>query len=275
VLADKARSEKVAKSLIFLPLAISLVGASVIWRFVYVPRDISIPQTGVLNALWVGLGRLSTGSGIPTIVVGVVVAAVLIGLLVLLARALVRRDYGATVMPAAALVLLGWFFVRYVGSGVGGYAVLENGTTVPRKIDFVQESPFNNVFLMVILIWMQTGFAMVILSAAIKAVPEELIEAARVDGATPSQIFWRVTLPQISTTIGVVVTTLIVLVMKVFDIVKVVTNGNFGTQVLANDMYNQAFQFGNIGRGAALAMILFFSVVPVMFFNIRRMQRDS
>jgi alpha-glucoside transport system permease protein len=172
-------------------------------------------------------------------------------------------------------VLLGWFLVRYVGSGVGGYAVLENGTTVPRKIDFVQESPFNNVFLMVILIWMQTGFAMVILSAAIKAVPEELIEAARVDGATPSQIFWRVTLPQISTTIGVVVTTLIVLVMKVFDIVKVVTNGNFGTQVLANDMYNQAFQFGNIGRGAALAMILFFSVVPVMFFNIRRMQRDS
>jgi alpha-glucoside transport system permease protein len=275
VLADKARSEKVAKSLIFLPLAISLVGASVIWRFVYVPRDISIPQTGVLNALWVGLGRLSTGSGIPTLVVAVVLAAVLIGMLVLIARSLVRRDYARSVIPGVVLVLLGWFFVRYIGSGVGGYSVLENGTIVPRKIDFVQESPFNNVFLMVILIWMQTGFAMVILSAAIKAVPEELIEAARVDGASPSQIFWRVTLPQISTTIGVVVTTLIVLVMKVFDIVKVVTNGNFGTQVLANDMYNQAFQFGNIGRGAALAIILFLSVVPVMFFNIRRMQRNS
>ena len=94
---------------------------------------------------------------------------------------------------------------------------------------------------MVILIWIQTGFAMVILSAAIKAVPDEIIEAARVDGATTSQIFWRVTLPQIATTIGVVVTTLIVLVMKVFDIVKVVTNGNFDTQVLANDMFNQAF----------------------------------
>jgi alpha-glucoside transport system permease protein len=94
---------------------------------------------------------------------------------------------------------------------------------------------------MVILIWIQTGFAMVILSAAIKAVPEEFIEAARVDGATQSQIFWRIVLPQIGTTIGVVVTTLIVVVMKVYDIVKVVTNGQFGTQVLANDMFNQAF----------------------------------
>jgi alpha-glucoside transport system permease protein len=127
---------------------------------------------------------------------------------------------------------------------------------------------------MVILIWIQTGFAMVILSAAIKAVPTEYIEAARVDGATPSQIFWRVTLPQISTTIGVVVTTLVVLVMKVFDIVKVVTNGNFGTQVLANDMYANAFQFQNYGRGAALAVLILLSVLPVMILNIRRMQED-
>ena len=96
-----------------------------------------------------------------------------------------------------------------------------------------------------------------------------------VDGGTPSQIFWRITLPQIGTTIGVVVTTLIVLVMKVFDIVKVVTNGNFGTQVLANDMFAQAFQFGNTGRGAALAVILFVSVLPVMYYNIRRMQKGN
>ena len=128
---------------------------------------------------------------------------------------------------------------------------------------------------MVILIWIQTGFAMVILSAAIKAVPDELIEAARVDGATPTQIFWRITLPQISTTIGVVVTTLIVLVMKVFDIVKVVTNGQFGTQVLANEMTQQAFTNSDTGRGAALAVILFLSVLPVMYFNIRRMQRET
>ena len=131
------------------------------------------------------------------------------------------------------------------------------------------------MWLMVVLIWMQTGFAMVILSAAIKAVPTEYIEAAKMDGATTSQIFWRITVPQIAPTIGVVVTTLIVTVMKVYDIIKVMTNGQFGTQVLANDMYQQAFQFTNYGTGAALAVILFLSVLPVMVVNIRRMQREG
>jgi alpha-glucoside transport system permease protein len=88
-------------------------------------------------------------------------------------------------------------------------------------------------------------------------------------------VFWRVTLPQIGTTIGVVVTAIIVLVMKVFDIVKVMTNGNFGTEVLANNMYREAFSFGDTGLGAALAMLIFLSVVPIMFLNIRRMQRES
>jgi alpha-glucoside transport system permease protein len=128
---------------------------------------------------------------------------------------------------------------------------------------------------MVVLVWIQTGFAMVILSAAIKAVPAELIEAAKVDGATESQIFWRVVLPQIATTIGVVVTAIVVLVMKVFDIVKVMTNGNFGTEVLANNMFREAFQVGDRGLGAALAMLIFISVVPIMFLNIRRMQREG
>ena len=179
-------------------------------------------------------------------------------------------------MPGVGVILVGWFFVRYIGSRA---SAASSSTTParpsPTRSRFIQEPPFNNMWLMVILIWMQTGFAMVILSAAIKAVPDEIIEAARVDGATTSQIFWRITLPQIATTIGVVVTTLIVTVMKVFDIVKVMTNGNFGTQVLANDMYQQAFRFGNTGRGAALAVILFLSVLPVMIFNIRRMQREA
>ena len=278
VLADNAKNEKVAKSLIFMPLAISLVGASVIWRFMYVPRDTSTEQTGTLNALWVGLGRLSTGSGLPTIIVGVLVGCILLGLIVYMSRALARRQPTKTIVPGIGFVLLAWFFVRYtglIGDGVGGFDITASGQVVPRAISFVQESPFNNFWLMVILIWIQTGFAMVILSAAIKAVPGELLEAARVDGGTPSQIFWRITLPQIGTTIGVVVTTLIVLVMKVFDIVKVVTNGNFGTQVLANDMFAQAFQFGNTGRGAALAVILFVSVLPVMYYNIRRMQKGN
>jgi alpha-glucoside transport system permease protein len=113
------------------------------------------------------------------------------------------------------------------------------------------------------------------LSAAIKGVPNDLIEAAKVDGATESQTFWRVIIPQIATTIGVVVTTLIVLVMKVFDIVKVLTNGNFDTQVLANEMWQRAFTEFNFGLGAAVAIVLFVSVVPIMYINIRRMQKAA
>ncbi len=278
VLADQKGGERVAKSIIFMPMAISLVGASVIWRFMYTARDTSADQTGVLNALWVGLGNLSTGSGIPTIIVTACLALALIGLFIMLARALTQRQYGRAIVPGILIVLGGWFFIRYtglIGGGVGGFTVNEDGTTEAQTVFFVQETPYNNFWLMIILIWIQTGFAMVILSAAIKAVPTELIEAARIDGATESQVFWRVTLPQIGTTIGVVVTTLIVLVMKVYDIVKVVTNGQFDTQVLANDMFQEAFQFGDTGLGAALAMLIFISVVPVMYYNIRRMQREN
>jgi len=139
---------------------------------------------------------------------------------------------------------------------------------------FIQEGPFNNMWLMVVLIWVQTGFAMVILSAAIKGVPTELIEAAKVDGATDSQVFWKITLPQIGPTIGVVVTALFVTVMKVFDIVYAMTNGNFGTQVIANQMWITAFGQSNLGLGSALAVVLFVSVIPIMWINLRRMQRE-
>jgi alpha-glucoside transport system permease protein len=278
VLADQRGGERAAKSVIFMPMAISLVGASIIWRFVYTARDVSTEQTGVLNALWIGLGRLSTGSGLPTITVTVFLIAVLIGLFMVLARMLVRYGPARAVVPGIAIVLVGWFFIRYtgiVGGGVGGFQTLPNGETVGQTVFFVQETPYNNFWLMVIMIWIQTGFSMVILSAAIKAVPTELIEAAKIDGATTSQVFWRVTLPQIATTIGVVVTTLIVGVMKVYDIVKVTTNGQFGSQVLANQMFQEAFTFTNTGRGAALAILIFLAVLPIMIFNIRRMQRES
>jgi ABC-type sugar transport system permease subunit len=277
VLADNSKGEKVAKSLIFMPMAISLVGASIIWRFMYRAQDISNEQTGVMNAVWVGLGRLSTGSGIPTLLATLVIALALIGVLVLFSKALVKREWGRAVVPGIAVLGVGWFFIRFagiIGGGVGGFA-FDDGTVVAQPILFVQEPPYNNFWLMVILIWIQTGFSMVILSAAIKAVPTELIEAAKIDGATNSQVFWRVTLPQIATTIGVVVTTLIVLVMKVFDIVKVTTNGDFDTQVLANNMFDEAFQRTNYGLGAALAMLIFLSVLPVMYSNIRRMQKES
>ncbi len=201
VLADRVKGESVAKSLIFLPMAISFVGASVIWRFVYAFRPAGEEQFGVLNAVWVGLG----------------------------------------------------------GDPIG----------------VLQRLPWNTFFLIVVLIWAQTGFAMVVLSAAIKGVPDELIEAARVDGASESQVFWRVILPQIRSTILVVVTTIIILVMKVFDIVKVMTNGEFGTNVIANEMFDQAFRFSNFGRGAALATVLFVAVLPIMFFNIRRVREEA
>jgi len=201
VLADRVKGEAVAKALIFLPMAISFVGASIIWRFVYAFRPQTSDQIGVLNAVWRGLG-------------------------------------GAVLDP-------------------------------------LQQRPWNTFFLIIVLIWGQTGFAMVVLSSAIKAVPDEYIEAARVDGATESQIFWRIVLPQIRSTILVVVTTLIILVMKVFDIVKVMTNGEFGTNVIANEMFDQAFRFGNVGRGAALASVLFLAVLPLMYVNTRRVREEA
>ncbi len=278
VLADGRAGEKIGKSIIFMPMAISLVGASVIWRFVYTARDTSTDQTGVLNALWVGLGRLSTGSGLPTLIVGAVVFIVLLLLLSFVAKNLTKQEPGRAVVPGIAALLVGWFFVRYsgiIGGGVGGFKIGDDGEISGQTVFFVQETPYNNFWLMIIFIWIQTGFSMVILSAAIKAVPTELIEAAKIDGATTSQVFWRVTLPQIATTIGVVVTTLIVGVMKVFDIVKVTTNGQFGSQVLANNMFQEAFSFGDTGKGAALAILIFVSVLPIMITNIRRMQREN
>ena len=196
-----SKGESIAKALIFLPMAISFVGASIIWRFVYAFRPQDSDQIGVLNAVWRGLG-------------------------------------GAVLDP-------------------------------------LQARPWNTFFLIMVLIWGQTGFAMVVLSSAIKAVPDEYVEAARVDGATESQIFWRIILPQIRSTILVVVTTLIILVMKVFDIVKVMTNGEFGTNVIANEMFDQAFRFGNVGLGAALASVLFLAVLPLMYVNVRRVREEA
>jgi len=283
VLADNKGGERVAKSIIFMPMAISLVGASIIWRFVYAARPVSNDQTGVLNGFWVGLGRLSTGSGMPTIIGAVVAGLVFITCLAVVARKLTRKEYAGAVMPGILSFFTGWFFARYIklwGTGVGGMRVEDGEVVDAQTVLFLENAglgigPYNNVMLMVILIWIQVGFAMVILSAAIKAVPTELIEAAKIDGASDSQVFWRITLPQIATTIGVVVTTIIVLVMKVYDIVKVINNGNFGTQVLANDMFNEAFTFNNTGLGAALAILIFVAVLPIMIFNIRRMQKEE
>jgi ABC-type sugar transport system permease subunit len=201
VLADRARGESVAKSLIFMPMAISFVGASVIWRFVYAFTPAGRDQIGLLNAVWVGFG------GDPQ----------------------------------------AW----------------------------IQQQPWNTLFLIAIMIWIQTGFAMVVLSAAIKAVPDELREAARVDGASEGQTFWRVVVPQIRPTIGVVVITLVITTLKVYDIVKVMTNGEFGTNVIANQMFDEAFINRDIGRGSTLAVLIFIGVLPLMIYNVRRLRQET
>ncbi len=203
VLVDKIKQEAMAKSFIFLPMAISFVGASVIWRFIYAYAPPARPQIGLLNAIVVTLGYDSVG----------------------------------------------WLIER----------------------------PMNNFALIAIMIWLQTGFAMVILSAALKGVPQEMIEAAHIDGASEIQTFFRIIIPQIRGTIITVATTIFIAVLKVFDVVFVMTSGQFDTEVIANRMYAEMFRFRNFGHGSALAVILLLAVIPVMIINVHnlRQQRSS
>jgi ABC-type sugar transport system permease subunit len=200
VLADRSRSENVAKTLIFMPMAISLVGAAIIWKFVYDTPGAGQAE-GLLNVLWPG-GPID--------------------------------------------------FLR--------------GTTDTGTI-----APWNNFFIMVIMIWIQAGFAMVVISAAIKGVPTELLEAARVDGANEVQVFWRVTLPQVVPTLAVVITTLTITVLKIFDLVKATTGGAADTDVLANRMYEN-LRNGAFSGSSTFAVMILILVLPVMYLNIRRVR---
>ena len=197
---DKARGEKIYKALVFMPMAISFVGAGIIWRFVYDYRGEGREQIGLLNQIVV------------------------------------------------------WF---------GG-----------APVQWLQSSPINTFLLIVVMIWIQTGFAMVILSAAIKAVPVEQLEAAQLDGTNGWQRFRNVVLPGIRGSLVVVVTTISIATLKVFDIVRTMTGGNFNTSVVANEMYTQAFRAGEQGRGAALALILFLLVMPIVIYNVRTMRKQ-
>jgi len=197
ILTDKVRYEAAAKAMIFLPMAISFVAATVIWRFMFEFRPAGMPQIGLLNAL------LSTFPGFQ---------------------------------PVAWLV----------------------------------NTKVNNFALIGVGIWIWTGFCMVILSAGLKGIPLEILEAARIDGASEWQIFWRIILPIMRTTIIVVATTMVIIVLKVFDIVYVMTNGNLGTEVIANRMYKEMFNYHHFGRASAIAVILLLAVIPVIVFNVRR-----
>ena len=194
ILVDGTRSEAFAKALVFLPMAISMVGASIIWKFVYDYRPPTSGQVGLANQLLVWMGLDS--------------------------------------------------------------------------YQFLLERPWNNVFLIVVMIWIQAGFAMTILSAAIKAIPDDIVEAARLDGVKSLGMFRFVTLPSIRPALIVVLTTIAIASLKAFDIVRTMTGGQFGTSVVANEFYVQAFSANDRGLGAALAVLLFILVVPIVVYNV-------
>lgn len=203
VLVDRVRYESFAKSVIFLPLAISATAASVIWLFMFAYQPPGTPQTGTLNALVTSVG----------------------------------------IAPQPWLTLSGF--------------------------------SFNTILLVVVTTWIWTGFCMVIISAALKGINVELLEAARVDGATEWQVFKGIIFPLLLPTLAVVSTTIIITALKAFDIVYVMTNGNFDTQVISNAMYQEMFNFGNFSRGSAIAIVLMVAIVPVMAVNIRRFQAQE
>ena len=200
-LTDRIWWGQAARMLIFLPMAISFLAASVIWKFVYDFRGPDSEQIGLLNAIWVGLGG----------------------------------------EPQAWIALPFW----------------------------------NNIFLMIILVWIQTGFAMVILGAAMRGVPEETLEAAHMEGANEMQIFFKIIIPQVLGTVLVVWTTITITVLKVFDIVYAMTNGQWDTEVIANMMFDTMFRAGDAGRGSAIAVVLMVAVLPIMWWNIRNVRKEE
>lgn len=201
ILIDGKRFEKIAKSLLFMPMAISFVGAGIIWKFVYEYRGAAQTQRGLLNAIIVGLGG--------------------------------------------------------------------------EPVRFLQDSPWNTIFLIVVMIWVQAGFAMVLLSASIKAIPHDIVEAAQLDGVNPWQMFRNITIPSIRPTLVVVLTTITIATLKIFDITQTMTGAKFGTQVLANMMYDQSFTYGNNGYGSAMAVAIFVLVIPIVVYNVRQMLKNK
>jgi len=201
IFIDRSRGEKFFKALVFMPMAISFVGAGIIWRFLYDYRPAEREQIGLLNQIVIWLGG--------------------------------------------------------------------------EPVKWLQTEPVNTFLLIIVMIWIQTGFAMVVLSASIKGIPTEQVEAAQLDGTNAWQRFRNVTLPGIRSSIVVVVTTISIATLKVFDIVRTMTAGNFDTSVIANEMYTQAFRANEPGRGAALALVLFVLVLPIVIYNVRVLRKQK
>jgi alpha-glucoside transport system permease protein len=273
-LTDRIRWGNIAKSLIFMPMAISFVGASVIWKLIYDTREEGQAQIGLLNAIWL---QFEGGAG------SIVLLKLVPALLLLAFAAAVAWVVWGQLQDLARGGL--WLrFLRLVGVAVGlGLVIVALlwawGAVTAQlpygKPQFWLQIPFwNNFFLMAVLIWLQTGFAMVILSAALRGVPEDTIEAAIIDGANPFQIFFKVKVPQIMGTIVVVWTTITITVLKVFDIVRAMTGGQQETQVLANYMYDKLFIAVDWGVGSASAMIILLLVTPILVWNVWNARKE-
>lgn len=280
-LTDRIKWGSIAKSLIFMPMAISFVGAAVIWKLVYDTRPADQDQIGVLNAVWLGFdgGAMSIVvlKLVPAIILAVFAAFLAYGVYQIV-RSLLRGGQSHSATPwwglvlralfAVASVVVVWLSLRSIvslASATLPYGEPQTWLTIPF---------WNSFFLMAVLVWIQTGFAMVILSAALRGIPEETIEAAVIDGANPFQIFFRIKVPQIMSTIVVVWTTITIVVLKVFDIVFAMTNGQWQTQVLANYMYDKLFRANDWGVGSASAMIIMLLVTPILVWNVYNARKE-
>lgn len=278
-LTDRISWGSFAKSLIFMPMAISFVGASVIFKLIYDTRPVAQNQIGVLNALWLkfdgGFGSTLMFTIIPVILFVTFAALVAyVGWLLLnpvvkhVSRPLGTWEKGARVLGA---LVAAWVVVLSLGSVLDIFGA---DLTYGEPKTWLTIPFWNNFFLMVVLIWIQTGFAMVILSAALRGIPEETVEAAIVDGANPFQIFFKIKVPQIMGTIVVVWTTITIVVLKIFDIVFAMTNGQWETQVLANYMYDKLFRSNDWGVGSASAMVIMLLVTPILVWNVYNARKE-
>lgn len=276
-LTDRIRWGNIAKSLIFMPMAISFVGASVIWKLIYDTRPADQAQIGLLNALWLKF----EGGLWSTLLLKIVPGLLVLGLLAFflwvayaVARPLTQGARGGTLITlgrgVGALVALGLAYEMAVWL----YGLVTVSLPYGQAQSWLTMPFWNSFFLMAVLVWIQTGFAMVILSAALRGVPEDTIEAAILDGANPFQIFFQVKVPQIMPTIVVVWTTITIVVLKVFDIVLAMTNGQWETQVLANYMYDKLFRALDWGVGSASAMIIMLLVTPILVWNVYNARKE-
>jgi alpha-glucoside transport system permease protein len=276
-LTDRIWWGNIAKSLIFMPMAISFVGASVIWKLIYDTRPIEQAQIGLLNAVWLKMGGGFWSVLVVKVLPALTVAVIAIGIawiVWLIVRPMLHGAGGRLVVVAGRVVagLIGiWLVYALLGWLYGIYAAdLPYG----EEQTWLTTPFWNNFFLMIVLVWIQTGFAMVILSGALRGVPEDTIEAAILDGANPLQVFFQIKIPQVMGTIVVVWTTITITVLKVFDIVLAMTNGQWETQVLANYMFDKLFRANDWGVGSASAMIIMLLVMPILVWNVYNARKE-